>query len=210
MALARLMKNITWIEEGGVPVVHPPRRVPFALLSAKKPLLKDELRKLQEIEIIASITGSTPWVSSMVTVKRPNGRLRICLDPKDLNRVVKRSHYPLPMMDEILPPTDQSKSRQYLWHKKWILAHPTGWSKFKTHNLQHVFLEIQMASLAIQAVFCAGSLPKTKEKLLLSVLHSIGKNPITTFKQIFCIWTLPKHLILWTTPSSLRSLRNME
>ena len=53
-----------------------------------------------------------------------------------------------------------------------------------------------MASLAIQAVFCAGSLPKTKEKLILSVLHSIGKNPITTFKQIFCIWTLPKHLIL--------------
>ena len=34
-----------------------------------------------------------------------------------------------------------------------------------------------MASLAIQAVFCTGSLPKTKEKLLLSVLHSIGKNP---------------------------------
>ena len=33
-----------------------------------------------------------------------------------------------------------------------------------------------MASLATRAVFCRRSLPKTKEKLLLSVLHSVGKN----------------------------------
>lgn len=136
MALARLMKNITWIEEGGVPVVHPPRRVPFALLSAKKPLLKDELRKLQEIEIIASITGSTPWVSSMVTVKRPNGRLRICLDPKDLNRVVKRSHYPLPMMEELLPQRTKAKVvstfdiKNGFWHIQLVEAS----SKLTTFN----------------------------------------------------------------------------
>ena len=136
MALARLMKNITWIEEGGVPVVHPPRRVPFALLSAKKPLLKDELRKLQEIEIIASITGPTPWVSSMVTVKRPNGQLRICLDPKDLNRVVKRSHYPLPMMEELLPQQTKAKVvstfdiKNGFWHIQLVEAS----SKLTTFN----------------------------------------------------------------------------
>lgn len=84
------------IEEGVVPVVHPPRRVPVAL----KSLLKDELRKLQEMEIIVPITGPTPWVSNMVTVKKPNGQLQICLDPKDLNRVVKCSHYPLPAMEQ--------------------------------------------------------------------------------------------------------------
>ena len=130
MALARLMKNTIWIEEGGVPVVHPPRRVPFALLSAKKPSLKDELRKLQEIEIIAS------WVSSMVTVKRPNGQLRICLDPKDLNRVVKRSHYPLPMMEELLPQLTKAKVvstfdiKNGFWHIQLVEAS----SKLTTFN----------------------------------------------------------------------------
>ena len=95
------------IEDGAVPVVHPPRRVPVAL----KPLLivKEDLRKLQDVEIIAPITEPTPWVSSMVTVKNPNGRLRICLDPKDLNRVVKRSHYPLPTMEELLPELTKAK-----------------------------------------------------------------------------------------------------
>ena len=46
------------IEDGAVPVVLPPRRVPVAL----NPLLKDELRKLQDLEIIAPITEPTPWV----------------------------------------------------------------------------------------------------------------------------------------------------
>ena len=32
----------------------------------------------------------------------------------------------------------------------------------------------------------------------------------TTFKQTFCIWTLPERLTLWTTPFSLRSLKDME
>lgn len=46
------------IEDGAVPVVHQPRRVPVAL----KPLLKDELRKLQDLEIIAPITEPSPLV----------------------------------------------------------------------------------------------------------------------------------------------------
>ena len=46
------------IEDGAVPVVLPPRRVPVAL----NPLLKDELRKLQDLEIIAPTTETTPWV----------------------------------------------------------------------------------------------------------------------------------------------------
>ena len=45
----------------------------------------------------------------MVTVKKRNGRLRICLDPKDLNRVVKRSNYPLPTMGELLPELTKAK-----------------------------------------------------------------------------------------------------
>ena len=136
MALARLMKNTTWIEEGGVPVVHPPRRVPFALSSAKKSLLKDELRKLQEMDIIAQITGPTPWVSSMVTVKKPNGQLRICLGPKDLIRVMKSSHYPLPMMEELLPQLTKAKVfstfdiKNGFWHIQLVEAS----SKLTTFN----------------------------------------------------------------------------
>ena len=53
-------------------------------------------RKLDELEkdgIVEEVTEPTPWISSMVTVVKPSGKLRICLDPKDLNRAVLREKY---------------------------------------------------------------------------------------------------------------------
>ena len=37
----------------------------------------------------------TPWVSSMIVVPKKNGSIRICLDPRDLNKAVEHAHYPL-------------------------------------------------------------------------------------------------------------------
>lgn len=45
----------------------------------------------------------------MVVVWKPNGNMRICLDPKDLNKVLKRSHYPLPTIEDILPDLSRAK-----------------------------------------------------------------------------------------------------
>ena len=72
------------IIDGATPVVHPPRRVPVAL----KGKLKKELDRLQSLGIIEQDTEPTPWVSSLVTVLKPNGQIRVCIDPKDLNRVL--------------------------------------------------------------------------------------------------------------------------
>lgn len=93
------------VREDVQPVVHPPRRVPVAL----KEKLKQELEKLQRLGVIKKVTEPTPWVSSLVTARKPNGQLRVCLDPKDLNEALKRSHYPTPTIDEILPELGRAK-----------------------------------------------------------------------------------------------------
>ena len=93
------------MEENAEPVVHPPRKVPIAL----KEKLKQELQRLQDLGIIKKVTEPTPWVSSLVTVHKPNGQLRVCIDPKDLNRVLRRSHYPTPIIDDILPELVRAK-----------------------------------------------------------------------------------------------------
>lgn len=56
---------------------------------------------MTEQEIIAPVTAPTPWVSSMVVVPKPNGKLRICLDPKELNKAIQREHYPLPTIEDV-------------------------------------------------------------------------------------------------------------
>ncbi|PIK50829.1 hypothetical protein BSL78_12300 [Apostichopus japonicus] len=46
----------------------------------------------------------------MVIVEKSNGKLRICLDPKDLNKQVKREQYQLPTVDEL---TSELAGAQY-------------------------------------------------------------------------------------------------
>uniref|UniRef100_A0A3P9LL44 Gypsy retrotransposon integrase-like protein 1 n=1 Tax=Oryzias latipes TaxID=8090 RepID=A0A3P9LL44_ORYLA len=86
------------LDPKATPVVHPPRRVPHALRSR----LKKELENMEEQHIIVKVTEPTEWVNSMVVAEKPRtGKLRICLDPRDLNKAVKRPHYPLPTLDDI-------------------------------------------------------------------------------------------------------------
>lgn len=66
-----------------------------------KERLKTELTRMEKENIIAKVDYPTDWVNSMVVKEKPNGRLRICLDPSDLNKAVKREHYQLPTVEEI-------------------------------------------------------------------------------------------------------------
>ena len=56
---------------------------------------------MTNLGIIKRVTDPTDWVSSLVTVMKPNGKIRWCLDPKDLNKAIKREYYSLPTAGEI-------------------------------------------------------------------------------------------------------------
>ena len=59
--------------------------------------------------IIKPVHEPTEWVNSLVVVEKPNGKLQICLDPKDLNKAIKRHHFHLPTTEEILASTSNAK-----------------------------------------------------------------------------------------------------
>eukprot|EP00112_Aurelia_sp_Birch-Aquarium-sp1_P023107 Seg6752.3 transcript_id=Seg6752.3/GoldUCD/mRNA.D3Y31 product="Retrovirus-related Pol polyprotein from transposon 17.6" protein_id=Seg6752.3/GoldUCD/D3Y31 len=79
------------------PVIHPPRRIPYAL----KPHLREELSRMEKLGIIEKVTEPTDWVNSLVIVHKANGKLRICIDPRDLNKAIKRQHFELPSAEEL-------------------------------------------------------------------------------------------------------------
>ena len=93
------------IDETVKPVVMPPRRVPLALKSK----LKDQLDRLEALGVITKVTKPTDWVSNLVVAEKPNDKLRVCIDPQHLNQALKRSHYPLPIIEDILPDLDGVK-----------------------------------------------------------------------------------------------------
>lgn len=108
------------IDERVEPVKLPKRRVPVAMMTP----LKRELQDLQRREIIAPVEKATDWISSLVTVQKPNGKPRICIDPRPLNKALKRSHFPLPTIGDILPHLSRAKVftvcdvKHGFWHVK--------------------------------------------------------------------------------------------
>lgn len=86
------------------PVVHPPQRVPAAL----RVRVKTELERMERLGVIKSVSQPTDWVSSMVTMVKPN-KIRICIDAKDLNRAIKRERYPIPTIEEVISRLPEAK-----------------------------------------------------------------------------------------------------
>ena len=92
-------------------LVHAPtRRVPVAKLDK----VNEELKRLCEEGIIRPVTQPTDWLSNMLIKKKPNGKLRICIDPgQTINKAIKRPKYTIPTIEERLPLLTKSKKGIY-------------------------------------------------------------------------------------------------
>ena len=85
------------IDPSITPVVHAARNVPISLQGR----LREELSRMTKLGVIEPVETPSEWVSSLVVAEKPNGKLRICLDPRDLNKAIKRHHLRLPTAEEI-------------------------------------------------------------------------------------------------------------
>ena len=54
-----------------------------------------------EMKIIQAFNEPTGWVNNLVLAEKPNGSLRKCIDPKELNKAIKRPHYAHPTAKDI-------------------------------------------------------------------------------------------------------------
>ena len=80
-------------------MVHLPRKIPVAL----KECCKAELGRMEKMGVIQIVHELTDWVNLMVLVEKKSGKLRICLDPQDLNKCVQRPNYLVKTTDDVLP-----------------------------------------------------------------------------------------------------------
>ena len=85
------------IESQVPPVQHRRCKVPIK----HKAEIEKELNEMVHQGIIAKQMEQTPWVSLLTYPKKPNGKLRICLDPKDLNKAIIRENHKAPTLEEI-------------------------------------------------------------------------------------------------------------
>ena len=90
------------------PAQRVPRKVPIHLEAA----FKEEIKSLVKQGILEEVKEHTDWVNSYVIVEKNTGnhhspnhtvkkKLRICLDPRDLNKALEREPYHTRSVDEI-------------------------------------------------------------------------------------------------------------
>jgi len=93
----QLCTHHIYIEKDARPVRQPQRRLNPHL----KDIVKVELQKLLDVNFIYPISDSK-WVSPLVVVPKKNGKWRICVDYRELNKATQKDHFPLPFIDQEL------------------------------------------------------------------------------------------------------------
>ena len=75
-----------------------PRRIAIPLLLK----VREELSRMESMDVIERVTEPTDWCSGMVVVPNANGKVRICVDQTKLNQSVQRERQILPSVEDTL------------------------------------------------------------------------------------------------------------
>ena len=60
--------------------------------------------------IVAKVEIPTSWISNMTAVwKSGKAEVQICLNPRDLNKAVRRNHFNIPTLEDVLPELPNAK-----------------------------------------------------------------------------------------------------
>ena len=83
-----------------------------------KEIVKEELQKLLQVGFIYTISDRQ-WVSPLVVVPKKNGKWRICVDYRKLNKATLKDYFPLPFIDQVLDALAGKKKFLLRWIQ-WI------------------------------------------------------------------------------------------
>ena len=137
-----------------LPKIHPNRK--YAI--QRKEAIKTELDRLTGMNIIVRETEPTDWVSSITFVEKANGSIRVCLDPKDLNKALTRLIHKTPTLEEVTHQFNNAKVFSKLDAKNgyWSIRLDEASSKLTTFNTRfgrYRFLRLPFGLVLSQDVF---------------------------------------------------------
>jgi hypothetical protein len=83
-----------------VPSTNPISKAPYRMASSKLKELKEQLQELLDKGFIRPRTSS--WGEPVLFVKKKDESMRMCIDYRELNKVMIMNRYPLPRIEDLL------------------------------------------------------------------------------------------------------------
>ena len=111
-------------------------------ITKMKPV-EEHLKKLVKDGVIVPEKASTQWCSQISVQTKENGDIRLCIDPRPLNKALEREIYPLPIMNDILHKFSGAKHftkidlRHGYWHcelsdeTSYLTTFITPWGRYR-------------------------------------------------------------------------------
>ncbi|MCP3662597.1 MAG: hypothetical protein GY696_08900 [Gammaproteobacteria bacterium] len=147
------------MKPGAKPTVCKPRPIPLA----RRQAVADEI-DLMEKQGIWEKTTSSDWIHPMVTVPKPDGKIRITTDLSSLNQWVRPVYHPIPSTKDIIMELnakrfskldlkkecfhvalDTESRNLFLGHKNRLSCEPSN-RKGRTRNCQRRRMELNILS----------------------------------------------------------------
>ena len=75
--------------------------------------MTEEVEKLLEADFIREVFYPD-LLANVVTVKKSNGKWRMCVNFTDLNKVCPKDSFPLPRVDQLVNPTTRHKLLSFM------------------------------------------------------------------------------------------------
>nr|AAT77888.1 putative retrotransposon gag protein [Oryza sativa Japonica Group]ABF98695.1 retrotransposon protein, putative, unclassified [Oryza sativa Japonica Group] len=97
------------IKPGVRPRQQPPRRCKADMLEP----VKAEIKRLYDAGFIRPCRYAE-WVSSIVPVIKKNGKVRVCIDFRDLNKATPKDEYPMPVADQLVDAASGNKILSFM------------------------------------------------------------------------------------------------
>ena len=85
----------------------PIRNMPYQLPKVWKQPVKEEFWELLRLKIITHSTS--PWSFPIVRIRKPDGKVRICVDYRRLNSITNPNPYYIPLVDKLLQKVGSSQ-----------------------------------------------------------------------------------------------------
>ena len=165
------------------PVIHAARRVPATL----RDKLKVELERMVKLGVIHRVDCPTEWVNSMVITQKPNGDLRICLDPKDLNRNILREHYQLPKKEQIFAEMRDIAEIFAKWFSKLDASHAFWQVKLSDNSRDYTTFNTPFGRYAYDRMpYGVCSVPEVFHKVMEQMFENI--DGVMVYMDDLLVW----------------------
>jgi hypothetical protein len=109
---------------------------------------RNEVKRLLSASVIREVSYPE-WLANTVTVKKANGKWRMCIDFTDLNEACPKDEFPLPRINSLVDATAISKLMSLLdcysgYHQIWMKKEDEPKTSFITPSGTHSLIGINV------------------------------------------------------------------